>query len=133
MSIFILLAWFITFALAQQSFEGCQNDFKPDQEKCAHFGFRSSVQEDHLCMEMTGNMDTYYDLKDLPQIKSVDPRVVKMASLVTNVFEYGDKRFGYAYVFIQVYRSCADIFPISVDVQISVTCADSLAVLLVLQ
>ncbi|KAI8141385.1 lysozyme-like domain-containing protein [Fennellomyces sp. T-0311] len=47
-------------------------------------------------MDMTDGTDTYYDLSGLPQVDSVDPRVVKIASLVTNVFEYGDKNVGYA-------------------------------------
>jgi hypothetical protein len=42
------------------------------------------------------NGTTFYDLSDLPQVSDLDPRTIKMASLITNVFEDGDSNFAYA-------------------------------------
>lgn len=42
------------------------------------------------------NGTTFYDLSDLPSVDSLDPHTVKMASMITNVFEDGDPNFSFA-------------------------------------
>lgn len=44
----------------------------------------------------TNNGTTFYDLSELPEIAQVDPQTVKMASLITNVFEESSTSFAYA-------------------------------------
>ncbi|KAG2219348.1 hypothetical protein INT45_011256, partial [Circinella minor] len=50
----------------------------------------------YAVMIMNKDMNTYDDLDGLPEITWVDPKVIHIASLVTNAFENGNKVFGYA-------------------------------------
>lgn len=52
-------------------------------------------------MMLGDGASTFYDLDNLPAVDDIDPRVATMSTLVTNVFEGGDKSFGYG--------SCKDI------------------------
>jgi hypothetical protein len=47
------------------------------------------------CVNPT-NGTTFYDLRHLPQVDKINPHTVKMASMITNVFEDGDANFAYA-------------------------------------
>ena len=42
------------------------------------------------------NGTTFYDLSDLPQVTEMNVNTIKMASLITNVFEDGDSNFAFA-------------------------------------
>lgn len=47
------------------------------------------------CVNPT-NGTTFYNLDHLPKIKDINQHTVKMASLITNVFEDGDPNFAFA-------------------------------------
>ena len=96
---FFLLLW-VSSIVVSSAYEGCQNEFAISAETCAKFDFGSNGANGTgaalRCYDMDKNMNTYYGLNALPKVTWIDPKVIQMASLVTNVFENGNKVFGYA-------------------------------------
>lgn len=41
------------------------------------------------------NGTTFYDLSGLPEVQDLDPNTIKMASMMTNVFEDSDTNFAF--------------------------------------
>lgn len=87
-----------------------------------------------ICVELGRGSTAFADIDGFPDVGSVDSKVTHVASMVTNVFEYGTKAFSYAYVVVFIYLSyrCMLIrtIPIIVNVPISVTCVGSRAAIL---
>ncbi|KAI9470884.1 MAG: lysozyme-like domain-containing protein [Benjaminiella poitrasii] len=88
-------------SLQEDIYENCHNQFEPRSAICKKFNFISSEEAVKKGCIVPTNGTTFYDLSDLPEVNKIDPKLVKFASLITNVFEDGDANFAYA--------SCEDI------------------------
>ncbi|KAI7899948.1 lysozyme-like domain-containing protein [Cokeromyces recurvatus] len=78
-------------------YENCRNQFNPTSGLCKKFNFITSKEALKKGCIVSTNGTTFYDQSDLPEVKSLDSRLIKMASMITNVFEDGDTNFAYAY------------------------------------
>ncbi|KAI9248532.1 lysozyme-like domain-containing protein [Phascolomyces articulosus] len=93
-----VLLFLLCITTIVSAYEGCQDKFSITDTTCSQFAFSSGggATSNLLCYDMDKDMNTFYDLSSLPEVTWVDPRMVRIASMVTNVFENGDKIFGYA-------------------------------------
>ncbi|CDS07538.1 hypothetical protein LRAMOSA01487 [Lichtheimia ramosa] len=93
---FLILASSTCFALPKKrAFDGCvEAPFAPTPDTCAKFEFQD--QPRGVCVELDSGSTPFVDLDGFPDIGSVDAKVTHVASMVTNVFEYGTKAFSYA-------------------------------------
>ncbi|KAI8061589.1 lysozyme-like domain-containing protein [Gongronella butleri] len=103
----IALAALPSVILAQNKY--CKNEFARNNANCAKFDFDKVTPDDQQCGKgssqknttYTGpkqtNCTTFYDISNLPS-QNITDDAAKMAQLITNVFENGDTKMGYAYV-----------------------------------
>ncbi|KAI8333555.1 lysozyme-like domain-containing protein [Chlamydoabsidia padenii] len=85
----------------------CRNEFAQTPKHCAKFGFKNITPDDQQCgkkhpkpHKVKGgvhqtNCTTFYDISHLPS-QSIDAHTLSMAQLITNVFENGNTKMGYA-------------------------------------
>ncbi|KAF7723437.1 hypothetical protein EC973_002036 [Apophysomyces ossiformis] len=77
----------------------CEGEFAQVPKNCAKFDFKppksSACSKDNIIK--LANCTTFYDISKLPD-ESIDPHTIKMAELITNVFENGNTQMGYAAV-----------------------------------
>ncbi|KAM3589771.1 hypothetical protein VKS41_000624 [Umbelopsis sp. WA50703] len=80
--------------VAKNKFPYCTGStYEITTKNCAKFDFKSV----HTTCVETSNCTTFYDITNLPK-QSIDAHTTKMAELITNVFENGNTKMGYAYV-----------------------------------
>lgn len=116
-SVLILASNSIQQELDEEVYQNCRNRFQPHPAMCNKFNFMSSEEVYPNCFEVCvftnmmnqavkkgcivpKNGTTFYDLSDLPLVNEMNVNTIKMASLITNVFEDGDSNFAFAYVFL---------------------------------
>ncbi|KAI7887975.1 lysozyme-like domain-containing protein [Mucor mucedo] len=103
-SVYLLLLCFgLPFVLASSY---CTGSFKPTTSICKKFQFNKLKSAGH-CTDSKkktsgafkglklSNCTTFYDISKLPN-QSMDAHSTKMAELITNVFENGNTKMGYA-------------------------------------
>ncbi|EPB87619.1 hypothetical protein HMPREF1544_05603 [Mucor circinelloides 1006PhL] len=82
--------------LDEEVYQNCHNRFQPHPAMCNKFNFMSSEEAVKKGCIVPKNGTTFYDLSDLPLVNEMNANTIKMASLITNVFEDGDSNFAFA-------------------------------------
>ncbi|KAI8356681.1 lysozyme-like domain-containing protein [Blakeslea trispora] len=75
----------------------CQNDFEATDAICSKFTFITNNTSANDGCVSPKNGTTFYSLTGLPKISKIDDNTIKIASMITNVFEDGTPNFSYAY------------------------------------
>ncbi|KAL1915682.1 uncharacterized protein VTP21DRAFT_6441 [Calcarisporiella thermophila] len=93
------LALFLTIVLSSllsdaKEFPFCKGDFQPNKQRCAKFNFPAAKGQ-RTCIEPTNSTD-YYDLGNITPQK-ISLHGIKVAQLITNVFENGNTEYQYQY------------------------------------
>ncbi|ORX43199.1 lysozyme-like protein [Hesseltinella vesiculosa] len=109
-SLSLLSLTLLPSAILAASNSYCQKQFARNEQNCAKFDFSHVTPDSQQCGSdgtptsnttyngpKQTNCTTFYDIGHLPE-QTISNSAARMAQLITNVFENGDTKMGYAYV-----------------------------------